>query len=70
MVVNDDRTEFSMSLAATLASIEIAPALGCTETEALERLLASETGEELYDDSLKLWWESPAIIAELYLARA
>ena len=68
MALNEDGTEFAMSLAAPLAAAEIAAALKCDTTEALGLLLASRTGAELYDDSLKLWWESPMTIAEMFLA--
>lgn len=56
-----------MDLAATLAAEEIADRLGCSRTSALEKLLASDTGAALYDDSLKLWWESTSDIAESFL---
>lgn len=61
-------TELSMSLCAALAAKEISDAIGCETTDALGRLLASQTGEELFDDDLKLWWEGPREIAALYLA--
>ena len=56
-----------MDLAATLAAGCIAESLRCSRTEALEKLLSSDIGESLYDDDLKLWWESPADIADACL---
>ena len=67
MTISPEMTDMGMNLAAALASEEIAKALGCSRTEALERFLASDTGAALYDDSLKLWWESPHDIAAAYL---
>lgn len=57
----------AMDLAATLAAERIAEVRGCGRTEALEALLSSDVGEALYDDDLKLWWESPADIADAFL---
>ena len=57
-----------MSLAATLAAEEIAERMGCSRTKALAELLSSDIGEAIYDDSLKLWWESPRALADAYLA--
>lgn len=67
MSLTPEMTDMSTNLAATLAAEEIAERLGCSRTMALKKLLASETGAALYDDALKLWWESPADIAESYL---
>ena len=67
MALSRELTDFSMSLCATLASVDIADAIGCDTTQALAAMLASKTGEQLYDDSLKLWWESPRDIATAYL---
>ncbi|MBR3317868.1 MAG: hypothetical protein IKG21_08665 [Atopobiaceae bacterium] len=67
MALSGELTDFSMSLCATLASVDIATVSCCDTTQALAALLASETGEQLFDDSLKLWWESPRNIATAYL---
>lgn len=70
MVVNDDRIEFSMCLCATLAAVDVADVLGCDTTVALGRLLSSNVGSQIFDDSLKLWWESPRDVAVAYLEEA
>ena len=56
-----------MDLTATLAAERIAEIRGCDRTEALEALLSSSIGEAIYDDDQKLWWESPADIADAFL---
>lgn len=56
-----------MSLCAALAARDIAEATGWDSTEALGQLLKSKTGCELYEDDLKLWWESPRTIAIAFL---
>lgn len=58
-----------MDLAATLAAERVAEVRGCSSTEALEALLSSSVGEALYDDDLKLWWESPADIADVFMSQ-
>jgi len=67
MALSDDTIRYSMCLCAALASIDIAQATGDSETNALAQLLQSQTGAMLYDDTLKLWHESPRTIAEEYL---
>ena len=67
MALNSEMTEYSMSLCAALAAREVAAATGATPTEALGSLLASSTGDWLYDDSLKLWWDGPLCVAVAYL---
>ena len=67
MTISPEMTDLAMNLAATLAAEEIADALGCDCTAALAAFLSSDVGEALYDDSLKLWWESPREIAEAFL---
>lgn len=70
MALSKETVEFSMSLCAALAAVDIAAATGCDTTTALARLLQSQTGEMLYDDALKLWQESPRDTAEAYLREA
>ena len=67
MPVTSAMKDMAMDLTATLAAERIAEIRSCGSTEALEALLSSSVGEALYDDDLKLWWESPADIADAYL---
>lgn len=69
MAIAPEMRDMAMNLAATLAAESIAAELGCSATEALGALLASDIGEALYEDDLKLWWESPSTIAEAYLGK-
>ena len=66
--MSTDTVEISMSLCAALAAKEISDATGWSTTDALGGLLASQTGGELFEDDLKLWWEGPREIAVRYLA--
>lgn len=70
MALSNDTIQFSMSLCAALASKDIAKAIRSDDTSALAQLLQSRMGAMLYDDSLKLWCESPRNIAEEYLNEA
>lgn len=67
MAVSADMIEFSMSLCAAMAARDIAFATGADPTECLGRLLQSQTGSQLYEDDLKLWWDSPRDIAVAFL---
>lgn len=67
MALNAEAIEFSMSLCATLAAQDIALATGRDATECLGCLLQSQTGSQLFEDDLKLWWESPRNIAVAFL---
>lgn len=69
MAVTSAMKDMAMDLVATLAAEEIAKVQDCGRAEALEALLSSSIGEAIYDDALKLWWESPADIADAFLKR-
>ena len=55
MALYSDTVEFAMSLRSTLAAKDIAEATGMSPCESLARLLASDAGGQLFDDSIKLW---------------
>lgn len=67
MTIEPAMRDMAMDLVATLAAEKVAEARGCGRTEALEMFLSSSIGEALYDDDLKLWWESPADLADACL---
>ena len=66
MYPSDPRILNAMDLNAAMAAEMISQAQNITPCEALKRFLASKTGADLYDDSLKLWWDGPAVLTELY----
>ena len=55
-----------MDLLAAMAASEIAADLGVSNTQALARLLSSQTGQMLYNEETKLWWDGSSAIAQMY----
>ena len=58
----------AMDLTVMMAAEEIAQRLNIPQTQALKQLLASHACENLYDDSLKLWWDGPSALTDTFLA--
>lgn len=61
-----DNIKAAMDLTAVMAAEEIATDHGWTQAQAIEALLSSSVGEQLYDDTLKLWWMGPSAVAEMF----
>lgn len=59
-----EKIKFSMNLNATLTIQEIAKKMNISLEKALLLFMKSKTAEMLYDDSTKLWWDSPDSIAQ------
>ena len=66
MEVTDELIKNTMDLLAAMAAEQIAADTGVSDTRALGGLLSSRTGQMLYDEETKLWWDGPAAIADLY----
>ena len=59
-----EKTLFAMDLAAVMAVEELATEEKKSTDEVLLSFMESNTGKMLYDDSLKLWWDGPTVVAE------
>lgn len=59
-------TANAMDLVATLAIDQISSERGESPTETLIEFLGSDTAAHLYDDTLKLWWDGPSEVADLF----
>ena len=59
-----EKTLFAMDLAAVMAVEELATEEKESTDEVLLSFMESNTGKMLYDDSLKLWWDGPTVVAE------
>ncbi len=59
-----DKTLFAMDLAAVMAVEELANEEKKSTDEVLLSFMESNTGKMLYDDSVKLWWDGPTVVAE------
>ena len=58
----------AMDLTVIMATEEIAAQLNISQTQALKKLLLSRACKNLYDDSLKLWWDGPSVLADTFMA--
>ena len=61
-----EKTLFAMDLAAMMAVEELAAEEKKYTDEVLISFMESNTGKMLYNDSTKLWWDGPTVIAEEY----
>lgn len=49
-----------------MAVEDLALETGQSTEELLLSIMASKTGSDVYNDSLKLWWDGPDAVAERY----
>ena len=59
-----EKTLVAMDLAAVMAVEELAGEEKKSTDEVLLSFMESNTGKMLYDDSIKLWWDGPTVVAE------
>lgn len=64
MTIEKKNNAIDMLVALTVA--EISEDFGIEPDEAFSKFLMSKTGELLYDEDSKLWWNGPSYIADLY----
>lgn len=64
--LTDEAKKNAIDLMATMVVTEIAQNMNISTTEALERFLISNTGKMLYEEELKLWWDGPSSIVEMF----
>lgn len=56
----------AVDMLVTLIVEELSEDLQIGPDEAFSRFVLSETGELLYDEESKLWWNGPSYIADMY----
>lgn len=64
--MNKERKIFAMNIVAMLLVEDLAKEMNKTIEEALLDFMQSKTASMLYDDSLKLWWDGPSAVGEMY----
>lgn len=64
--LTDEAKKNAIDLMTTMVVTEIAQNMNISTTEALERFLLSNTGKLLYEEELKLWWDGPSSIVEMF----
>lgn len=60
--------EIAMDLVAKMAVEQIAKEQNKDVEEVLISFMESKTGQMVYDNSTKLWWDGPVAVAEEYKA--
>lgn len=66
MEVTEELIRTSMDLLTVMTVEELAAELQISTEQALTDFLSSGTGQMLYDEQTKLWWDGPAAIAQMY----
>ncbi|MBP5671363.1 MAG: hypothetical protein K5787_00390 [Lentisphaeria bacterium] len=61
-----DKTIFAMNAVAIILVEDIAKEFGKPTEDVLLDFMQSKTADNLYDDSLKLWWDGPSAVGERY----
>ena len=64
--MNKEKTIMAMNLVTVLVAEDLAQESGKSEEDALLDFMQSRTAENLYNDSLKLWWDGPLAVIERY----
>ncbi len=62
----NDKINFSMNLTALMAIERIAKEENKNTEDILISFMKSNTGQMVYDDSTKFWWDGPAAVAQEY----
>lgn len=65
--MKNEKILFAMDLATLLTVEELAFQTKKSEEETLISFMKSKTAKMLYDNSTKLWWDSPASAVEEYI---
>lgn len=65
--MKNEKILFAMDLATLLTVQELASQTKKSEEEILISFMKSKTAKMLYDNSTKLWWDSPASAVEEYI---
>lgn len=66
MDVTEDQKKFAIDAMITLVVEELAEESNRAPDAVLKEFISSKTGDLLYDESSKLWWNGPAYIADMY----
>lgn len=65
-VVTKEAKNNAIDMLITLIVGELSEELNIDPDEAFSRFISSKTGEMLYDEESKLWWNGPSYIADMY----
>lgn len=68
MTMIDERNLTAMDLTAVMVVCDLADGAERDVADLLPAFLQSQTAELLYDDSLKYWWDGPAVLEDMFKA--
>lgn len=62
-----EQMNFTIDTVIAMVVEELADELGQDAKDVLTDFCLSKTGQALYDESTKLWWNGPSYIADMYM---
>lgn len=65
-VISKDEKNNAIDMLITLIVEELSEDLEIEPDEVFTKFISSKTGEMLYDEESKLWWNGPSYIADMY----
>lgn len=65
-VISKDEKNNAIDMLITLIVEELSEDLAIEPDEVFSKFISSKTGEMLYDEDSKLWWNGPSYIADMY----
>lgn len=65
-VISKDEKNNAIDMLITLIVEELSEDLAIDPDEVFSKFISSKTGEMLYDENSKLWWNGPSYIADMY----
>lgn len=65
-VISKDEKNNAIDMLITLIVEELSEDLAIEPDEVFSKFISSKTGEMLYDENSKLWWNGPSYIADMY----
>ncbi len=65
-VITEEAKNNAIDMLVTLIVEELSEDLKIEPDEAFSSFILSKTGELLYDEESKLWWNGPSYIADMY----
>lgn len=65
-IITEEAKNNAIDMLITLIVGELSEDLKMEPDEIFSKFISSQTGELLYDEQSKLWWNGPSYIADLY----
>lgn len=66
-IITNDMMNYTIDSIITMTVEELSKKIDKSQNEILADFLQSKTCKLLYDTNLKVWWEGPVYLAEMYM---